>query len=149
MSYPKIKLIGLLYGNRYFYFEGKNFIFDEKNLIYAEINYGQEKVSFLGASDDPIDRIYGKIYKVKPSLAQLFKSSKGKEIVIKDHVETELAAFDGTWTQLIKFNGVEYFNFRTDLPCVLEEKGCPLPSDSQFRSDIRRLIENNMTEAQS
>ena len=28
MSYPKIALKGLLYGNRYFNFEGKNFIFD-------------------------------------------------------------------------------------------------------------------------
>ena len=78
----------------------------------------------------------------------LWKGGKRKEIVLKDHVEKEVAEFKGTWTQALKFDGEEYFNFRSEMPCVLEEKGCPLPSDSQFRTDIRKLIENNVGEAQ-
>ena len=61
---------------------------------------------------------------------------------------SELADFEGTWTSQLRFNGQEVFNFKTQLPCILEDTECPLPSDSVLRTDILRLCEEKPKEAQ-
>lgn len=139
---------GFLFGEREFSFDSKNLIYDKKNLIFTELNYGPRKTSFFGNSDDSFDYVHGKIFKVTPSFDEYFKSQKNKGFPQKEHIVSEIGLIDGMWTSILKVNGAEIYNFRKELPCILEDYQAPLPSNSTFRLDLLRLIEGNLDAAQ-
>lgn len=48
----------------------------------------------------------------------------------------------------MRFDGKAYLNYRTDLPFQPIHEEFPLLSNSTYRSDIRKLAEGKMEEAQ-
>lgn len=66
----------------------------------------------------------------------------------KDDKSIVLSSFKGTWGQSIYFDDRKSISFETNLPCVLEDYGDCLPSDSTFRTDVELLMERKVQMAQ-
>ena len=153
ISYGKMIIKGMLFGERQFNFEEKSnnffnivFAYDQTNHYFSEICYGPKKKGMIMKSSEPDDFVFGKIYKLKPEFLNKFNASPcypSKQFII-----SQLSEFEGIWNDVIKFDGVQYVNFRTDLPCQLEYDDYPLASNSTYRTDLVKLMEDTIEEAQ-
>lgn len=124
------------------------FGYDIKNSLFAEIECGPRKRSFFGKNSDPDDFISGRIVRVHASFYDYFKKNDMKAYPSKEHITETLSTFEGVWSESIKFDGKNYFNFITEHPCLLEDYPEALESDGRYRIDLVKFLEGNLTVAQ-
>lgn len=65
---------------------------------------------------EPLDFFHGTIYQVKPEFVEKFEAFRPKMYPTPEYIVKELSTFEGVWNEVVTFDGVEYINFKTDLP---------------------------------
>lgn len=113
--------------------------------MFAELIFGAKNTQLFKKDTQTKDYLYGKIYKLSPDFADKFNQESGsKPFPSKKYIQNVLSDFEGYWDGAISFDGKQYIDFLTDLPCKVEPEEFALPSDTRFRKDINALIEGNI-----
>ena len=60
----------------------------------------------------------------------------------------ELGTVEGIWSQGIRIDGEEVWNFSTTLPYQMKDADHPLPSDSRLRKDLSLYVDGDIDRAQ-
>lgn len=132
-SMPRVKLSGIVFGDRFYSYIDKMVFEDKANDVKCELTLDPDALSgvraWIQSASTPCDTIRGKI-------------SRSDEVV---------SEMEGSWLDDIKFSGQVYWRqgeYRAYSIIPLPEDQV-LPSDSRFRSDLIALKKGDYVTAQS
>jgi len=151
---PKIKVKGMLMGDRKCYYAGSSTFFDDENGIKAVVKHssGEKKGNFFTGKKKRRDQFTGKIFYTKhnPNEKIKFKSKKEED---KEHLKygdlhQQICEISGSFLEKLCFDDKEYWNIDKNQPSRYIPSEDPLPSDVRFREDLVWLKYGNMKNAE-
>ncbi len=132
---PRAKMVGIMMGERNFFFKGPMEFHDLTDNVKATLffDYG-EKTKLTGSAKTVRKSDFeGLIYKPKPKSAL---PKDARNINDMDNIETEIARIKGNWLEKVDINGVNYWTIEKTKPSTLNFPDQPLYSDSRYREDL-------------
>uniref|UniRef100_A0A0G4F0S0 PH domain-containing protein n=1 Tax=Chromera velia CCMP2878 TaxID=1169474 RepID=A0A0G4F0S0_9ALVE len=123
LTWPAMRLSGILYGSRIFEWVGEATVTDEKNGIFGSVRFGETTADGKGG---------GSVFS-PPALPS--EEIRGKVEDSKNGTSSQLT---GSWLDLVEFDGQKYWGiydsgFEEAVPVSAAES---LPSDCRWRPDI-------------
>mmetsp|Transcript_47505 Transcript_47505/g.54691 ORF Transcript_47505/g.54691 Transcript_47505/m.54691 type:complete len:586 (+) Transcript_47505:151-1908(+) len=138
---PKIKLGGIVFGDRIVNWSGQFNAHDVTNNVKAHVSIGPEKKGGLfkkqkGKTDDLTGFIY---------------TPDAKDFIGKDPAPSgkQLEDMSGSWLSNLKIGDETYWDIERDVPSRHLPDEIPLPSDVRYREDVIWLLRGNEKFSQS
>lgn len=128
--------------------------------MYCEIVFNPDKKGAISGlfskSQTPSDFFVGTIQRVRPSHPILTEQCRkdmqesGKKSLagLAEEIEADLCKIEGYWTLFLDIDNHRFWSFDEYRPYLLAPAPDLLPSDSNFRGDLKCMIEGNIEEAQ-
>ncbi|OMJ79246.1 hypothetical protein SteCoe_20799 [Stentor coeruleus] len=160
ITFPFVLITGMLFGKRYYNWQGVLTVTCPSENLYSEINFYPDKkgaISGLFAkAQTPADFFTGFIHRVKnthPIMTEqgrkaMEESAKKSLANYTDDIEAELGKIEGYWTMFLDIDNQRFWSIDEYRPYLITSVPNPLPSDSTFRSDLKAMQEENLEEAQ-
>eukprot|EP00696_Hemimastix_kukwesjijk_P004896 gnl/Hemi2/16262_TR5406_c0_g1_i1.p1 gnl/Hemi2/16262_TR5406_c0_g1~~gnl/Hemi2/16262_TR5406_c0_g1_i1.p1 ORF type:complete len:410 (-),score=155.90 gnl/Hemi2/16262_TR5406_c0_g1_i1:252-1481(-) len=137
---PYLTMCGIMWGQRVLDYCGHLVLEDLTHHMKCEITFNPEAVgwiaSFFWSPKKPTDFFRGEIF--ASNTATVGKSKAKKQV---------LSTCEGSWLDYLSFDGVRYWDVKTDAPSPLAPTTDPLPSDSRFREDLQLLARKDLKNA--
>lgn len=143
--WPKLRLEGVMHGERTCTYTHHMKFVDEKNKIKVIIKFGDSGES-KAFPKKRTDAFHGKMYRYKPEAQGGSKKQKAEELNFGD-MEQEICSMHGSWLEYLKIGGQETWNIDNNKPAQYIPIRDPLPSDSRFREDLLWVKRENKKHA--
>ena len=147
-TYPKIRVHGILFGDRLTYPSGSMMFEDVEHHLKAVVifNYGKKRSLFGSRKPGTkLDDVDGLIYYAQQGAKSQKSVTHRSELT---DVERPVSQISGSWLRSLKIGGTVFWDIDQVVPYPLLYTKEPLPSDCRYREDIIWLRRGRMDYAQ-
>lgn len=142
VQHPNGVMEGTSFGKRILHLENRFYFIDFANRLYCELDFSVGNDGFFKKRQFAKDFFYGKIVRVNQRfIEKLIKARNTKKefthkIKEKKYVVEEIAVVEGYWPSSVFIGGIQMWSYGNPWGYQLQYFDNPLPSDSNYRTDI-------------